>query len=185
MYEVNLLPKELQPKIRWRGALIIVLLAVYLMAMLAVIFFSNQKIFHLNRDFVQLQAELPAIQERASRAEALQSQKLQIIENVKALEDLVNERKGTYRILQDINDIVPSDCFLTALKILPDSQQEDTIGLEGEAGSVVAVGAFVEKISLIEYVSDVDLLGLHEQGEFHGEDTIAFKIIARMGEGGQ
>lgn len=202
MYEVNLLPPELQRA--WsvstrRLFLLVVISLVIGLVIFGYAFFLVQSYLTRN-ELAVVQQRIAAASIRAKEASNLKQRRQQAGASYKAREELINGRQLWADMLDDINVNVPVDVWLTEMKVYPEKktghddksggkaepakggQQDkttievpprpDKVYIEGAAWSIPSIGVLLSNLASLPYFNEVTL------EEFHRDEELGVTVFS-------
>ncbi|MEJ2746127.1 MAG: hypothetical protein P8123_10665 [bacterium] len=135
MIHINLLPEELRKIERTRKFKANVVMlgggAIAVGVLIAVIAFVV--IGRRAKDVARIKARLEQLRPQREEADTLIKRKVALTNELEILEEFASHRIVWYRLLNEVSDAVPEDCFLTKLSYAP--RPASTLIIKGEASA--------------------------------------------------
>jgi type IV pilus assembly protein PilN len=196
MYEVNLLPPELQRA--WgvstrRFFLVVVVSAGIALVIFGYAFFLVEGYLARN-ELAAVQERLAATSVRAREANNLKQRRQEADTSYKVREELIGGRQLWADMFDDINVNVPVDVWLTEMKVYPEKkagdkaepakggQQDktatevpprpDRVYIKGAAWSVPSIGVLLSNLAVLPYFNEVTL------EEFHRDEELGVAVFS-------
>lgn len=118
-YRVNLLPVELQPRpvLEPKRLLFITLVTLTAGGLVTAWVFWNINLTRMRTELSAVKQQQPKLQETVTRLVEIKKQRLELEATAGELEQLIQQRKTWSKMLLDMNDVVPREVWLTALRL--------------------------------------------------------------------
>jgi len=191
MIRVNLLPiKETQRALgrRQQRALGALGLTVALLIMVVPYMIQGRRLAALERDIMQVQAEIKQYDERVKEVRDLDRLKVELETKLRIIEDLNDKRVGPARVLNDLSRATPDNLWLVDFKEAAGNATFTGMALDNQT-----IALFMRQLQASLYFYKVDLVETTQSSPARGAaaETQAFKrfiVNARIdyfGRGGK
>lgn len=188
-YEVNLLPRELQPKppLSGRRLISIVVVTIIVTGLLggyAAFLMNYQAKQQLNET---LQQQLQTVQLTEDKIKGIRDERLNIEQIAAKQKEILTQHRQWFIILEEINQCVPPPAWLTSISLTPlQNEQQDKVSpillLAGTSPDLTNIGQLLYNLQQLPHFNQVSLDWARETVLSNGTPVLTFQIIARLPE---
>lgn len=187
-YEVNLLPRELQPKPPLsNGKLIIIAVVTILVSGLLGGYAAFLMDYQAKQQMREtLQQQLQTVQLAEDKIKEIRDERLKIEQTAAKQREILTQHRYWSIILQEINQCVPPSTELTSISLTPlQNEQPDKalpiLLLTGTSPDLTNIGQLLDNLQQLPYFKQVSLDGARETVLSKGP-ILTFQITARLPE---
>jgi Tfp pilus assembly protein PilN len=185
MIRINLLgqarPKAAKQTLPLEATMQFVFLLVAMGLAVAILGFSymqdQRQLDQINSRITSLRAEKASLEQIKTQVEQFERDKAVLQQRIDVIETLQKNRTGGQELLQMVaNTVVRVDnLWLTSLE-----RKQDSLEIEGEAGSITAVANFITQLKHSGYFDKVEITETKEDDLAKGTPTFGFKMTAAV-----
>jgi Tfp pilus assembly protein PilN len=188
MIRINLLgqarPKAAKQTLPLEATMQFVFLLVAMGLAIAVLGFTyiqdQRQLDEINARITALRAEKASLEQIKAQVEQFERDKAVLEQRINVIETLQKNRTGGQELLQMVASTVVrvDNLWLTSLE-----RKQDSLDIQGEAGSINAVANFITQLKHSGYFDKVEITEAKEDDLIKGTPTFGFKMTAAVGSG--
>jgi Tfp pilus assembly protein PilN len=185
MIRINLLgqarPKAAKQTLPLEATMQFVFLLVALGLAIAVLGFTymqdQRQLDQINSRITALRAEKASLEQIKAQVEQFERDKAVLQQRIDVIETLQRNRTGGQELLQMVASTVVhvDNLWLTSLE-----RKQDSLDIQGEAGSISAVANFITQLKRSGYFDKVEITEAKEDDIVKGVPTFGFKMTAAV-----
>ena len=172
MIKINLLPKKPAKKMILYDLYLFLFVVILNLAIVGGIYYKNEKnIAEYKKVIGNAKAEIASLENIYREYLNLEKEKQEIEKRIKAINDVKEGRALAARTLYDLTSVIKENVWLKSFK-----KDEDRFELEGRAMENESIADFVENLSKIPYMRNVELINVEDIAE---EGIVVKKFLVR------
>jgi Tfp pilus assembly protein PilN len=186
-YEVNLLPRELQPKPPPSGTRLVLLIVV---TMLISGLLGGYAAFLLDYQAKQqlretLQQQLLTVQVGEKKIKEIKDERLALEQTAAKQREILTQDRQWFIVLEEINQCVPPTTWLTSIKLTPLKQEKQdkappVVLLSGTSADLTNIGGLLQNLQQLPHFKQVSLDWAKETVPLNGLPVLNFQITAQL-----
>lgn len=172
MIKINLLPKKLAKKMILYDLYLFLFVVILNLSIVGGIYYKNEKnIAEYNKVIGDAKAEIASLENIYREYLNLEKEKQEIEKRIKAINDVKEGRGLAARTLYDLTSVIKENVWLKSFK-----KDEDRFELEGRSMENESIADFVENLSKIPYMRNVELINVEDIAE---EGIVVKKFLVK------